>query len=90
VLVISSPEYRGLEEQRFCASGVWSRLPDKDLGIGSLRQKLCQRFFESIKRYQPVLIREMDNQLRSTRRTIEKIGSVHCQRLPLVSGRDQA
>lgn len=71
-----TPEHRDQEERRFFTSSVWSRLPGKDLGIESLRQKLCQRLFESIKRDLPVLIQEMENQLTTTHRSIEQLGSV--------------
>jgi hypothetical protein len=71
-----TPEHRDLEERRFLTSGVWSRLPMRDLGIQSLRQKLCQRLFESIKRDLPLLIQEMDDQLRATNRSIDQLGSV--------------
>jgi hypothetical protein len=71
-----SPEHRGREEHNFFASSVWSRLPAKDLGIENLREKLCQRLFESIKRDLPDLINEMSYQLATTRRSIEQLGRV--------------
>jgi hypothetical protein len=71
-----SPKHRDQEEHKFFASSVWSRLPAKDLGIESLRQKLCQRLFESIKRDLPLLINEMSDQLATTRRSIEQLGRV--------------
>ena len=71
-----TPEHWDLEERRFFTSSVWSRLPSKDLGIESLRQKLCQRLFESIKRDLPLLIQEMDSQLKATHCSIEQLGSV--------------
>lgn len=71
-----SPKYRDSEERKFFVTGVWSRLPSKDLGIESLRQKLCQRLFESIKRDLPQLIDEMTSQLATTRRDIEHLGRV--------------
>lgn len=71
-----SPQFRDDEERKFFTSGVWSRLPSKDLGIASLRQKLCQRLFESIKRDLPQLIKEMDDELIATRHSIEQLGRV--------------
>ena len=71
-----SRRYRDSEERKFFASGVWSRLPGKDLGIESLRHKLCQRLFESIKRDLPQLIDEMTSQLTTTRRNIDQLGRV--------------
>jgi hypothetical protein len=71
-----SPKHRDSEERKFFASGVWSRLPSKDLGIEPLRQKLCQRLFESIKRDLPQLIDEMTSQLTTTRRSIDQLGRV--------------
>lgn len=71
-----SSEYRDSEESKFFTSGIWSRLPSKDLGVGSLRQKLCQRLFDSIKRELPELIREMNEQLNSTHHTLERLGRV--------------
>jgi hypothetical protein len=44
--------------------------------IKCLKQKLCQRLFESIKRDLPVLMQEMNNQLKITRRSIDQLGSV--------------
>jgi hypothetical protein len=67
---------RDTEERKFLSSGVWSRLPSKDTGIESLRQKLCQRLFESIKRDLPQLIQEMNDQLTATRRSIDQLGRV--------------
>jgi hypothetical protein len=52
------------------------RLPSKALGIESLRQKLCQRLFESSKRDLPQLIDEMASQLVATRRNIDQLGRV--------------
>lgn len=71
-----SPQHRDSEEMRFLTSGVWSRLPSKDLGIASLKSKLCQRLFECIKRELPALIDEMNEELVSTRRSIEQLGRV--------------
>lgn len=71
-----SPQHRDAEEMRFFVSSVWSRLPSRDLGIMQLRQKLCQRLFESIKRDLPALINEMSVKLTMTRRNIEQLGRV--------------
>jgi hypothetical protein len=71
-----SPKHRDQEEHKFFTSSVWSRLPAKDLGIEQLRQKLCQRLFESIKRELPHLIKEMSDQLATTRLSIEQLGRV--------------
>jgi hypothetical protein len=71
-----SPEHRDNEEHNFFTSSVWSRLPAKDLGIENLREKLCQRLFESIKRDLPDLVNEMGDQLATTRRSIEQLGRV--------------
>lgn len=71
-----SPENRDWEEKNFFRNSVWSRLPKKDLGIRSLRQKLCQYLFECIKRELPHLIKEMTDQLISTRRSLDQLGRV--------------
>lgn len=71
-----SPQRRDSEERTFFGSGIWSRLPSKDLGIESLRQKLCQRLFESIKRTLPQLILEMNDKLATTRHSIAQLGRV--------------
>ena len=71
-----SPKHRDHEEHKFFTSSVWSQLPAKDLGIDNLREKLCQRLFESIKRDLPHLINEMSDQLAMTRRSIEQLGRV--------------
>ncbi|GAB7336358.1 hypothetical protein MBLNU13_g09088t1 [Cladosporium sp. NU13] len=42
----------------------------------NLREKLCQRLFESIKRDLPHLINEMSDQLAMTRRSIEQLGRI--------------
>lgn len=66
-------KHMDIEEQDFFTLGVWSRLPTKDLGIESLKQKLCNRLFESTKWDIPVLISEMDEQLMATRRSIDQL-----------------
>ena len=71
-----SPKHRDSEEHTFFASGVWSQLPASDLGVKSLRGKLCQRLFETIRRDLPDLIMEMEDQLAATRRSIEQLGRV--------------
>lgn len=71
-----SPTFRDSEERKFFASGVWSRLPSKDLGVESLRQKLCQSLFQSIKRDLPQLVQEIEGQLKATRLSIEQLGRV--------------
>ena len=69
-----SPKHRDSEEHKFFTSTVWSQLPAKDLGIENLREKLCQRLFESIKRDLPHLIGEMGDQLATTHCSIQQLG----------------
>lgn len=71
-----SPASRDPEERKLFASGVWSRLPSKDLGIESMRQKLCQSLFQSIKRDLPQLVQEIEGRLKATRLGIEQLGRV--------------
>ncbi|KAJ8109504.1 hypothetical protein ONZ43_g6117 [Nemania bipapillata] len=70
-----SSEERDSKEQEFFESGIWSAIPSSNRGIDMLRKKLANILLDHIRKNLDTLIQDIENNVKSRRKTLERLGT---------------
>ena len=69
-----SDDQRDDAESALLRKGIWARVPSRDKGIASLREKLSKVLYEHIKQTLPGVVENIETSIESRRKRLEKLG----------------
>ncbi|TGJ86876.1 hypothetical protein E0Z10_g1904 [Xylaria hypoxylon] len=70
----TSADKRDAEEESFFETGAWSTISPDSRGIAPLRRKLSRMLLEHIQKTLPSLVKEIEENLSTRQRALEKLG----------------